>query len=249
MLAASSITSRLLRNSPRKLNNNAAAVSVGKKFLKYIHSSSLIDPSSLRYWGKPQNSKNLDESSIIREARIVSLSDPYDDANETLHSGELPAGAKLLEIGTKTNEFDLDALRKQEPNVMFVSHPQSRQPLAELLELLPTIEWVHTRAAGIDFVTSPGLSNSNVYMTNARGQFSSTLAEYTMMACSYFAKDLPRLIAQKKKKSWSKYNVLELRGTTLGIVGYGEIGRACAKLAIIYGMRVIALRRNPVGLW
>jgi phosphoglycerate dehydrogenase-like enzyme len=66
-----------------------------------------------------------------------------------------------------------------------------------------------------------------------------------MMACSYFAKDLPRLMQQKKTKTWGKYNVLELRGATLGVVGYGDIGRACAKLAHVYGMRVIALRRNP----
>jgi phosphoglycerate dehydrogenase-like enzyme len=32
---------------------------------------------------------------------------------------------------------------------------------------------------------------------------------------------------------------------TLGIVGYGDIGRACAKLATVYGMRIIALRRHP----
>ena len=50
---------------------------------------------------------------------------------------------------------------------------------------------------------------------------------------------------QKNEKSWSKYNVEELRGSTLGVVGYGDIGRACAKLAKVYGMRVVALRRNP----
>jgi len=31
----------------------------------------------------------------------------------------------------------------------------------------------------------------------------------------------------------------------MGIVGYGDIGRACAKLAHVYGMRIVALRRNP----
>lgn len=205
-------------------------------------SSSLVDPSSLRYWGKTTLEE---EKPIIREAKIVSLSDPYDDANSALHDGELPIGARLLAVGTNMDEFDIDALRKEEPNVLFVSHPLSRQPLPELLEALPSIEWVHTRSAGIDFVTSPGFSKSAVYVTNARGQFSSTLAEYTLMACSYFAKDLPRLMAQKKKKEWGKYDVLELRGTTMGIVGYGDIGRACAKLAHIYGMRVVALRRNP----
>ena len=50
---------------------------------------------------------------------------------------------------------------------------------------------------------------------------------------------------QKNAKEWSKYDVLELRGSTLGVVGYGDIGRACAKLARVYGMRIVALRRNP----
>lgn len=31
----------------------------------------------------------------------------------------------------------------------------------------------------------------------------------------------------------------------MGIVGYGNIGQACAKLAKAYGMKVLALRRNP----
>ncbi|KAL7523245.1 hypothetical protein ACHAXR_000340, partial [Thalassiosira sp. AJA248-18] len=74
--------------------------------------------------------------------------------------------------------------------------------------------------------------------------FSSTLAEYCMMACSYFAKDLPRLMLQKKDANWEQYPVLELRGATLGVVGYGDIGRASAKLAKAYGMRVLGLKRN-----
>ena len=46
-----------------------------------------------------------------------------------------------------------------------------------------------------------------------------------MMACAYFAKDLPRLLRQKKNKDWQKYCVEEIRGKSLGIVGYGDIGR------------------------
>jgi phosphoglycerate dehydrogenase-like enzyme len=205
-------------------------------------SSSLVDPGALKYWGK----LGIEEDKpIIREARILSLSDPHDDANSALHQGELPIGARLLAVGTTMEEFDIERLRQEKPNVIFCSHPRARQPLADLLEALPSVEWVHSRSAGIDFVTSPGLSNSRVYMTNARGQFSSTLAEYTLMACAYYAKNIPRLMSQKKAKEWGKYDVLELRGTTLGIIGYGDIGRACAKLAHIYGMRVMALRRNP----
>jgi phosphoglycerate dehydrogenase-like enzyme len=37
----------------------------------------------------------------------------------------------------------------------------------------------------------------------------------------------------------------ELRGATMGIVGYGDIGKACASRAQALGMRVLAVRRNP----
>jgi phosphoglycerate dehydrogenase-like enzyme len=56
-------------------------------------------------------------------------------------------------------------------------------------------------------------------MTNAKGQFSSSLAEYVMMACSYFAKDIPRLLRQKREKVWHDFDIMELRGKTMGIVG------------------------------
>ena len=82
-------------------------------------------------------------------------------------------------------------------------------------------------------------------ITNARGQFSSTLAEYTIMTCSYFAKNVPKLISNQQSKTWDKFTIRELRGSTMGIIGYGDIGRAVAKLAHVYGMKIIALRRNP----
>jgi len=65
-----------------------------------------------------------------------------------------------------------------------------------------------------------------------------------MTACSYFAKRIPRLLHQQKEHLWEKFCVRELRGATMGIVGYGNIGKACAKLAKVYGMKIVALRRN-----
>jgi phosphoglycerate dehydrogenase-like enzyme len=127
---------------------------------------------------------------------------------------------------------------------VFVSHPKARGPLARLLEECPKVEWVHTRSAGIDKVTSPALSEFPGVVTNAKGQFSSTLAEYTMLAIGYFAKDLPRLSRNKAGKAWDKYDVLEIKRSTLGIVGYGDIGKAAARLANAYGMSVRAVVRR-----
>lgn len=200
------------------------------------------------YWnretGKP--SSNI-KGKIMREARILALCDPDDAYNEPLYGGTLPDGAILLKIGTSLEDFDVQSIVDQKPNVIFVSHPKARDPLVQLLNKFPSVEWVHTRSAGIDFIASDGLFASPVQLTNAKGMFSSSLAEYCMMACSYFAKDLPRLMRQKTKGTWEQYPVLELRGATLGIVGYGDIGRASAKLAKAYGMRVLGLKRNAAS--
>ena len=45
----------------------------------------------------------------------------------------------------------------------------------------------------------------------AQGNYSHSLAEYTLAACNWFAKDLPRLRAQQKAKQWQPYDVEELR--------------------------------------
>ena len=216
------------------------------------------DPISRQYkfWNRENTSEKgkysylieVSPESIVKEAKILSLSTFDDEANKALHDRHLPSGATLLGIGTDVADFEG---LPQKPNVLFVSPscPRAAAIVPEILTRFPTIEWVHVRSAGIDFVESTELSEisvaNNIQVTNAKGQFSSSLAEYTLMACSYFAKDLPRLMKQQSERKWEKYDVEELRGKTLGIVGYGDIGRACAKLASVYGMRIVALRRHP----
>ncbi len=227
-------------------------------------SSSYYDPisPSYKFWNREEYKNKgkydylikISPESIKQQANIISLSNDVslDDANEALYN-KLPYGSKLLKTGMTLEDFDDGGISKHNPpNVLFVSPScvKARYQIPLVLENYPTIEWIHVRSAGIDFIVSDELSsiitnNKNIKVTNAKGQFSSSLAEYTMMACSYFAKDLPRLMKQKSNKEWSKFDVEELRGKTLGIVGYGDIGRACAKLAHVYGMKIIALRRNP----
>jgi len=208
-----------------------------------------------QYWNREayaskKVSEELDDSPPIKEARIVSLAFPGDVNNVPLEGkgekSELPPGARLLQVGGTLQDLDLDALKNEEANVAFVSPGVTAETLAGVINAVPSLEWIQSRSAGIDVLMSDTLQNSSdkLIMTNAKGAFSSTLAEYTMMACGYFAKDFPRLMKNKNNGKWEKYSVLELRGATLGVVGYGDIGRAAAKLAKAYGMNVIALRKN-----
>mmetsp|Transcript_14448 Transcript_14448/g.34835 ORF Transcript_14448/g.34835 Transcript_14448/m.34835 type:complete len:454 (-) Transcript_14448:500-1861(-) len=233
---------------------------------RYYHRSSAPskkswDPSldEYKYWNREESKHgeasyvlDMSPESIQREARILCLADERDDADGPLtdrSTSKLPFGSRLLHVGTTPDDFP-DSLVGENPNVLFVSPscPHARLQLPLILHKFPTLEWIHVRSAGIDFLESdelPRVTKRGIVMTNAKGQFSSSLAEYAMMACSYFAKDVPRLLKQKGAKVWDDFDIEELRGKTMGIVGYGDIGRATAKLASVYGMRVVALRRNP----
>ena len=225
------------------------------------------DPASkdYKFWNREEYSSQgkdgqyqyllkISPESVQNEARILCLGDPGEGADRALHTGPLPLGATLVGVGTTLNDFDTLLHQKNlQPNVVFVSPscPRAAEILPDILNAFPSVEWIHCRSAGIDFVESDGFGqattqqNRTIPVTNAKGQFSSSLAEYALMACSYFAKDLPRLVANQQDRKWEKYDVEELRGKTVGIIGYGDIGRACAKLCSVYGMRIMALRRNP----
>lgn len=117
--------------------------------------------------------------------------------------------------------------------------------VAKLLALSPGVRWIHSRWAGIDGLASRELVASGVPVTNGRGAFARSLAEWTIAGLLHFAKDLPRLERQRAERVWQPYAPGQLHGQSLGIVGFGGIGRATARLARAFGMRVVALRRRP----
>jgi phosphoglycerate dehydrogenase-like enzyme len=119
-----------------------------------------------------------------------------------------------------------------------------RAVLEPVWALAPGTPWIHTRAAGLDSLLFPALVDSGVVLTNGRGVFSASLAEFVIGALLYFARDFPRLARNQKRGVWQVFEPLDLAGRTLGIVGYGDIGRAVAERAHRLGMRVLALRRR-----
>ena len=157
----------------------------------------------------------------------------------------LPPHAHITGTGLNLEELEKDGSHIAEANVLLnVSGDSSI--LSSILKKTPKLRWIHSLTAGIDHIIFPELaSNDNIIMTNAKGIFSSSLAEYVMGACAFFSKDFARLIKQREDRNWNRFCVQELRGQTMGIIGYGDIGKACATLAKAYGMRVLALRRKP----
>src|SRR5918996_1446333 len=97
-----------------------------------------------------------------------------------------------------------------------------------LLARAPHLTWVHSATSGVERALTPAALARDVLVTNARGVFSRPIAEHVLLMILAISRHLP-----------------ELRELTIGIVGYGSLGRSVASLASAFGSRVIALRRRP----
>lgn len=138
-----------------------------------------------------------------------------------------------------------EAFRQAAPeaDVMLVG-AVPRELVEQVFGMAPRLEWVHVLWAGLDTLLFPALIESPVVLTNGRGVFSHSLAEFVIAGMLWFAKDIRRMRRQQREKRWEKFTVEELRGKRLGIVGHGSIGRAAAALAAAFEMKVVGVGRT-----
>ena len=117
------------------------------------------------------------------------------------------------------------------------------------LETASYLKWVHWWGTGIECFRDKPIMHSDVVLTNASGVSSKPIAEYVLSQMVSLSRDFPRMMRDHKEHFWNKDYFLEfrrpeLRDKTLGIVGFGSIGREIARLAQSFGMSVIATRRS-----
>ena len=146
-------------------------------------------------------------------------------------------------------ENDMSAFERAKADAAVILHwSGDRELLRTAFLASPKVRWVHSRAAGLDHILFPELVDSDIPLTNGRGVFSQTLGEFALAAILYFAKDFPRMLRNKAAERWEQFDVEEIAGQTVGIVGYGDIGRAVARRCHAMEMRVLALKRHaPEG--
>ena len=144
---------------------------------------------------------------------------------------------------------DRARLQEAAPDADVILNADFRDP-SLLIETFPhasRVRWVHALSAGVEKLISREIAASDVTMTNGRGLFTIGLAEWMIGAMIYFAYDFRRLIRSQEAGRWDSFEHAALFGRTLGIVGYGAIGRAAAERARAFGMRILALRRSDSG--
>jgi phosphoglycerate dehydrogenase-like enzyme len=120
----------------------------------------------------------------------------------------------------------------------------SSEAFDRLLARAPRLSWVHSATSGVERALTPASRERGLIVTNARGVFSRPIAEYVLMMILAISRRLPQLLELQRERTWQPLEGAELRDVTIGIVGFGSIGRAVAALASAFGCRIVAVRRR-----
>jgi len=121
----------------------------------------------------------------------------------------------------------------------------SSEAFDRLLARAEGLRWVHSATSGVERALTPAALDRHVVVTNARGVFTRPIAEHVVLMMLAVARNLPELLELQRERTWQPLEGREISDLTIGIVGYGSLGRAVASLAGALGARVIAMRRHP----
>jgi phosphoglycerate dehydrogenase-like enzyme len=156
----------------------------------------------------------------------------------------------------------LEQLRAVSPRLQVERHfpkvPDSAWASAEIVytvrdlpepEQAPHLRWIQAHTAGINHLLSrPILQAEDVEVTTTSGIHAVPMAEYCLALMLAFAYRLPQFRQLQDQAQWpadaNQMTTQTLRGQTLGIVGYGSIGRELARMADQLGMIVVATKRD-----
>ncbi len=124
-------------------------------------------------------------------------------------------------------------------------------PAADLLPAARKLKWIQSSSAGVEFVAQiPELVASDIILTNTRGAHGPSIGEHAMALLLAMTRHIPESIEQQNRKHWERGRLYrtarEVNGLTMGIVGFGEIGRGIAQRALAFDMNVMAIDAFPV---
>jgi phosphoglycerate dehydrogenase-like enzyme len=118
--------------------------------------------------------------------------------------------------------------------------------------LAPSLRWIQFHFTGIDFAAdSPLVRKPGIVATTLSGAAVPQMAEYVIMMLLALGHHLPEAITHQQhgewaRDRWERFSPRELRGSTVGLVGYGSINREVARLLQLFNVIVLAAKRDAM---
>lgn len=176
----------------------------------------------------------------------------------TLNPGDLDWKA-LLELADfkiydrtsfSPDEVDLIAERAKDAEIIIIN----KTPItAEVIDQLPDLKYIGVLATGYNVVDIEAAKRRNITITNIPSYGTETVAQATIALlleiCNHVGShhEAVERGQWENNRDWCFWNhpIIELSGKTMGIIGYGQIGQATARIAQALGMKIVAYNRTP----
>ncbi len=130
---------------------------------------------------------------------------------------------------------------------VLVGNPGSHWP--RILKTARKLKWVHVASAGVEHLLCAEFRDSKVVLTCGKGDVAGpVLAEHAFALILALSRGIGECVRVGKwigRDSAVAEGVFELGGKTIGLVGFGGVGRHLARMAQGFNMNVVAVRRSP----
>jgi phosphoglycerate dehydrogenase-like enzyme len=113
------------------------------------------------------------------------------------------------------------------------------------------LRWIQAPSTGVDgYLKLPNLRENEILLTSARGTHAVCLAEHTLAMIFAFTRGIKAFAHHQEQRQWMsrtlRNELVELTGSTLGIIGFGTVGHALAKRAHAFDTRILAVDILPL---
>lgn len=174
----------------------------------------------------------------------VLLTVPFsEDLTERL--SDLSPRIRLTSLNVqKASEIPVDIWARTE--VLYTGH------ILPDVSQAPNLRWIQFHFAGIDrYLDEPIMKKTALQITTLSGASTLQMSEHALAMMLAMSRKLPALLQAQKKSEWPKdrferYTPFELNGKTVGIIGYGSIGRQIARLLQPFGVTILASKFNAM---
>lgn len=117
---------------------------------------------------------------------------------------------------------------------------------AAMLHGSPALEWLQTNSAGVEPYIQPGVLAGDTLLTNATGAYGLAIAEHMLGMLLELFKKLELYRDAQKSGAWQSQGAVKaVYGSTVLVLGMGDIGGEFAARCKALGAKVIGVRRSP----
>jgi len=184
--------------------------------------------------------------------KIVDLMQSDDDFFDNMYDGHLDYSRfDVVRAGKGRSEEEICELVRDADILM--SDPFHHLDVTEkIIEAGKELKLIQCHTVGYDDIDIVAARERGIPVANSAGITAKPMAEYTIMAALYLLRPIKYADEELRNGRWAQEEITtqphlvpqELGAMTLGIVGYGNVGQEVARMAGVFGTKILYYKRN-----